>query len=113
MTLRDGKQERIAWGRKLAKLRKAKGYSNAPALAAEVGVSKRTVEHWEGGQHWPEAPHLAQLVRVLGPEVDPGSLIQLGRIEAKLDEIQSAVNLLGGRMDDVTGRLRGGRDDPQ
>jgi predicted transcriptional regulator len=103
MDLRD-------WGALLRRMRKQK-FSNAGDFATAVGVSKRTVENWEAGNHWPEAPHMAQLVRVLGPEIDPGAVGQLNRIEAKLDEMQSAFDRVSAGLIDLTRRLGSvGRD---
>jgi len=92
MTLRE-------WGRHLAQLRKAR-YPNAGEFAAAVNVSKRTVENWETGKHWPGVEHMAQIVRVLGPDADPGSVAQLSRIEAKIDKLLSSAQL-----NDLAGRI--------
>lgn len=51
---------------------KARGYS-APALAREIGASKRTVSRWVNGHKTPSPTHHARLIQVL-PELAPRDL---------------------------------------
>lgn len=52
--------------RRLARLRRAAGFSSQGALADRLGVTRQAVNNWETGLYAPSAPVLPGLVRVLG-----------------------------------------------
>jgi transcriptional regulator with XRE-family HTH domain len=57
------------FGRRLARLRTAAGYSQRD-LAAEIGISQRMVAYYEGETDYPPAHLLPALARVLGVTTD-------------------------------------------
>ena len=58
-----------AFGPRLARLRKATGYSQRE-LAAEMGISQRVVAYYEGETRYPPAHLLPRLAAVLGVSAD-------------------------------------------
>jgi transcriptional regulator with XRE-family HTH domain len=58
-----------AFGQRLARLRKAAGFSQRD-LAAEIGISQRMVAYYEGETEYPPAHLLPALARVLGVSTD-------------------------------------------
>lgn len=62
-------EEPIAFGKRLAALRIARGYSQQ-ALATELGVTRRTVCYYECEAKRPPAQLLDRLSQVLGVSID-------------------------------------------
>lgn len=71
----------------LRRLRLARGFVSAAALAARVGVSKQTIQNIESGTHLAMEPTLRQIARVLlgaqsGWETAPAGVVQQRLIHA-------------------------------
>lgn len=49
-----------------SKVKAARGDRSQESLAAELGVTARTIENWETGESTPKANHLAALAQSLG-----------------------------------------------
>ena len=71
----------------LRRLRLARGFVSAAALAARVGVSKQTIQNIESGTHLPMESTLRQIARVLlgaqsGWKTAPAHVVQQRLIHA-------------------------------
>lgn len=65
------------WGNKIARLRRAAGYSSQAAFGAQFDppVHQTTVGRWEAGEIEPSLAHKFEMARIL--EVAPGYIFDL------------------------------------
>jgi len=58
----------LAFGRKIAGLRKDRGYTQNE-FADELDISRLSLVHFETGRHWPRPVTLQKLARKLGVSI--------------------------------------------
>lgn len=103
MTSPDIDDVLFGWGQRLAAARTAAGL-NQPQLAAELGVSTKTIQRWEATGRHPDAtrPNLAQqrrLAQIL--DVPISDLLPRSNREATLEGVAA-------EHDDLLERIGGG-----
>jgi len=109
-------ERRLRLGKTIADARLAKKWKQRQ-LAAAVSVDTITVSRWERGQHSPDVDKLELIARALDKPlveflIDQGEEMPApangGRrrsLEDRLDQLESAVESLGGKVDLLSQRL--------
>lgn len=74
-------EEKMSFGQKLAKIRKAKGLTQTE-LGARIGVSQRIIHHYENKAEYPPSPKIIELAHALDMSVDELLGLDNGEVSA-------------------------------